>query len=187
MPSSLLTLAPKVCDQVAAVHRELGRPITVLDVGPGFGKYGLLLREYVEGLDRGGVFERLDAQEAEPRYIERFTWLDSIYDHVFVGDVCAHADIDVGVPYDLVMMLDVLEHIERDEALHLLGRCRGRVLISTPRDYFQNPDVDVWPTENHRSHWTPEDFAALDRSCAPMIDNDAFERYACVMVMLGPQ
>lgn len=154
------------------------KPRSVLDVGPGYGKGGLLCREYLPPLDR------LDAIEAEARYADQFPWLDAIYDNVHLADVRAapHAYFDA---YDLVLMIDVLEHVTHDEGADLLRRIRPRVIVCTPRDFFQNPNVEEWPTEMHRSVWTAaeiafvrsiesEDVAVLDTlggvlvRCAPL-------------------
>jgi 2-polyprenyl-3-methyl-5-hydroxy-6-metoxy-1,4-benzoquinol methylase len=181
MPTSALQLAPHVIAHVWEVHQELGRPISVLDVGPGFGKFGLLFREYVEGIDHGSAFSRLDAVETEPRYLARFRWLPEIYDRVIVADVCALSDTELD--YDLIVMAEVLEHLDRDAALHLLGRIPGRVVISTPRAFFDNPEADEWESERHRSHWTPEDFAER----AERFDQRAFDELDCVLVRLAAQ
>src|SRR5881394_2920708 len=176
MPTSLLNIAPVIVAHVWEVARELDRPIRILDVGPGFGRYGLLCRELVDGVERGARISRLDAIEAEPRYVARFPWLDAIYDEVFLGDVTDADFDDLFVPYDLVLMLDVIEHIDRAKALALLDRIPGRVLISTPRDYFDNPEADAgWPTERHRSHFpTAESFgdanARVERVEAELLD-----------------
>lgn len=60
MPTSNLELAPRIVRLVetADPHRS------ILDVGPGYGKYGILLREYLNRKP-----ERLDAIEVEPSYV----------------------------------------------------------------------------------------------------------------------
>lgn len=143
MPSSNLVLAPSILAMAAEV-----KPRRILDVGPGNGKYGLLVREYLPPV------ESLVAVEAEPRYLDSFPWLATIYDALVPGDVVEMTD-DFLARFDLVLMLDVLEHIDHDAAVDLLRRIPGRVIISTPRDFFQNPEADQgWETERHRSIWT---------------------------------
>lgn len=154
MPTSNLTCWP------ALVHLcwEV-RPRRVLDVGPGHGKAGVLLREYIGTEAAGtGPIVAVDAVEAEPRYLDRFPWLTSIYDTVYGSDVCDLPD-EVLAAYDLVVMADVIEHLDRHDALRLLDRIPGVVVIATPTSWFQNPEHAAWPTEEHRSHWTFADFA----------------------------
>lgn len=195
VPTSLLDLAPTVLNMV---HRSPAR--TLLDVGPGFGKYGLLLREYL-GVHR---FRRLDAVEAEERYIDGFPWLAELYDTLYLGDVAGAAwreyepgSGDLGEPpwvkggvvdapmrlaeYDLVLMGDVLEHIDEAAAQRLLERIPGRVLVNTPVAFFQNPEADQgWETERHRSSWSVSKLARIRD-----VEQDA-SQLGAVLVMLAP-
>lgn len=153
MPSSNLWLAPHLIYSLAGTIPPEERR-AILDVGPGHGKYGLLAREYLKP-------RRLDAAEAEPRYLEAFPWLRAIYDHVMPEKV-ELLYRNTLERYDLVFMLDVLEHLDRDTATALLARIPGRVLIATPRDFFQNPEADQgWETERHRSVWTLEELYTI--------------------------
>lgn len=156
------------------------RPRRILDVGPGHGKAGILLREYIGTERRGnGPIQLVDAIEAEPRYIEAFPWLTAVYDNVHRGDVTTRGTAMLGF-YDLVLFADSIEHIDKPDALALLDRIPGRVVLSTPVDYFDNPEADMgWPTERHRSHWTADDFA--DR--AEMI----VVQHGGLLVRLGPK
>lgn len=147
MPSSNLALAPAIVHLVwdAAQQSKVHR---ILDVGPGRGKYGLLLREYVDPT------LVIDAVEAEQRYIT--PRLRAVYDSVFWEDVTHFNDrLD---NYDLVLMIDVIEHMSKITALELLERIKGWVVICTPQEWFQNPEHHEFPYEKHRSHWTAEDF-----------------------------
>jgi len=208
MPTSLLALSPLIVSHVWEVHGELDRPIRVLDVGPGFGRYGLLCRELVDGIDRGTRIERLDAIEAEPRYRALFPWLEVIYDLVVDADVTdpnlalrseVAAAEDIRGPafqeaggnffsgYDLVLMLDVIEHLEHDAALELLDHIDGRVLLSTPRDYFDNPEADAgWETERHRSHF-PDAASFRQPDRLERVEVDASLNYGANIVRLGPK
>src|SRR5262249_3434676 len=66
--------------------------------------------------------------------------------------------------YDLVLLIDVLEHFEPAEAAKIAVEC-GRVgkvaIISTPRQFW--PQGDSWgnPYERHRSLWTRRDLLKL--------------------------
>jgi 2-polyprenyl-3-methyl-5-hydroxy-6-metoxy-1,4-benzoquinol methylase len=154
MPSSNLSLAPRLVHLVHTTqpHRS------VLDVGPGHGKYAVLLREYTEGI------ERLDAVEAWEPYIEAFN-LRALYDHVKRDDVCNLSDAVLGA-YDVVLMVDVLEHLEHDAGEALLRRIPGAVVICTPSQFFQNPEHEDIPPEAHRSLWTVKEFRALGADVA---------------------
>lgn len=154
MPSSNLYVWPRILHLVAEAVAPLDTP-AVLDVGPGCGKGGLLLREYV----RRDL--RVDAVEAEQRYLEQHEWLWAIYDVIYHDDVCNLSTATLG-EYDVVLLGDVLEHLDQDAGCALLERIPGFVVIATPRDFFQNPEADQgWPTERHRSQWSAETIAAV--------------------------
>lgn len=142
MPTSDLSQFPYLVQMVIDAA-----PKTVLDVGPGYGKAGILLREYVP------TIEVLDAVEVEPSYITNR--LRCLYDIIFLSDVRDLSDERLRF-YDLVFMADVIEHLEKDEGLKLLDRIRGWVVISTPKTFFENPPTV--PSEVHRSLWTESDF-----------------------------
>lgn len=147
MPTSNLHLAAELCYMVerTGAHK-------VLDVGPGHGKYGVLLREYAH-------VELVDAVEMWEPYVAEFG-LEGIYNHVFRGDACNLPDA-VLAAYDCVFLGDVIEHIDKERALALLERIPGWVVICTPVDYYAQPH-EV-PTEHHVSHWTTEDWQAMPR------------------------
>ena len=148
MPSSNLALAPTIIHlvHVAQPHKS------VLDVGPGRGKYGLLLREYLNEPP-----EILDAIEVEPSYVT--ARLRAVYDEVFIDDVRAWTRQDLGF-YDVVLLVDVIEHLDKSDGLELLGRIPGRVVICTPEEFFSN-GPGLPPSEEHRSLWSREDFAGV--------------------------
>lgn len=171
MPTSNLWLVPKVLTYVAEL-----KPRFVLDVGPGHGKYGVLMREYVP------TIRQLDAVEAEERYVDRYWWLTAVYDDVRVQDV-ATMTADELEQYDLVLMCDVLEHLDAEAAGRLLRRFAGAVVVCTPRDYFQNPEHRAYPTESHRSHWSARSIE--EAAGRPLIreDVEALDSGAVIVVI----
>jgi SAM-dependent methyltransferase len=143
MPTSEHQQIPRVCDVLVAE-----KPATVLDVGAGYGKYGLLAREF------GGA-TRVDAIDVNP---PRF----QVYDHVYLGDL---REIDTLLPkdapfYDLALFIDVIEHLEKADAWAFLDRLlkhARRVLITTPWG-FRPQVIEGQPWETHRSGWLPWEF-----------------------------
>jgi SAM-dependent methyltransferase len=144
MPTSEHWQSPWIVDLIA---RE--QPASVLDLGAGYGKYGVLTREYAAP-------SRLDAVDANPpRY--------AVYDHVYLGDL---RELEQLLPadaprYDLALFVDAIEHLERVEAwalLETLTRRARRVLVATPWG-FRPQEVPGQPYETHRSGWYPWEFA----------------------------
>jgi hypothetical protein len=124
------------------------RPASVLDVGAGWGKFGVLAREYSSP-------QRVDALDVSPpRY--------PVYDHVFLGDM---RELDRLIPpetprYDLALVVEVLEHLEKAEGwsvLERLARRARKVLVATPWG-FRPQEAPGLPFEIHRSGWYPWEF-----------------------------
>lgn len=147
---------------------------SILDVGPGRGKGGVLLREYLAGV------ERLEAIEGWEPYVT--ARLRCIYDRVHVADVMAPwIDARWLGEFDVVLMVDVFEHLARADALALLERIAGSVVICTPAAWFQNPEARTIWTEAHRSLWSVEDFQAMPRAEVAYVNE-----WGAVLARLGP-
>jgi hypothetical protein len=140
-------VASSFVDQVPVIIFLLHKlsPQTVLDVGKGFGKYGFLLHEYV-GIDQTKrpdpnktLAEQsrvaVDAVEVNRSYL--WPHLGQLYRQVFVGRV---EELCSTLPsYDVILMADVIEHIEKAAALQVLESflARSTVIVSTPRHFFE--------------------------------------------------
>ena len=168
MPTSNLAMAPMVLWFVHEVEHRF-----VLDVGPGWGKYAVLMREYFNEKP-----VTIDAVEAHAPYIAAHR-LDRLYDLVIPGDVCDLTDDDLA-GYDVVLMVDVIEHIDKARALSVLDRIPGRIVICTPETFFQT-DEGLPATEAHVSHWTLADFEATGRLEASTIQHGG------IIVRLAPR
>jgi hypothetical protein len=140
-------------------HLDRLRPSSILEIGPGYGKWGFLSREMLDWSDgrlsRDTWVTRIDAIEAYPYETPLYDW---VYDEVRITDaVDVVGDIR---DYDLVLMSDVIEHIEKGTARDMLRSfvaSNRNVLVSTPIDFFEQ-EVAENPHEDHVSHWTPRDF-----------------------------
>ena len=139
----------------------LSDPGSVLDIGVGFGKYGFLSREYLElwdGKDEYNKWKRrIDGIEAFPQYL---TPVHSfIYDKIYKGNAL---DIlpKIKRKYDLIIIIDVLEHFTKKDGIRLLKECKkisDNILISTPHDIGDQEDCFDNPYEIHRYEWKTED------------------------------
>ena len=149
------------------------KPRSVLDIGVGFGKYGLLCREYLElwreGAEYGKWQCRIDGIEIHEDYLLPFC--EHIYDQIFLGDALDTLqwwnDLDDSQSnriYDLILLIDVIEHFTFDAGLELLQLCTLQsksMLISTPKDFkYQEPTFGN-AHEQHLSHWDLGDFDGL--------------------------
>jgi hypothetical protein len=144
-------------------------PRRILDIGKGFGKYGFLLHEYV-GIDdkkRPDPTKTLaaqssiaiDAVESNSDYL--WPHIGHIYTNVFEGRIENLYQKLHG--YDLVIMIDVIEHIEKKAGFEILKhflRDGAIVVVGTPAEYFQQHMYES-PDEQHVSYWSPQDFRSL--------------------------
>jgi hypothetical protein len=128
---------------------DLKQPKTVLDIGPGAGKYGKLVKEVLPET-------KTTAVEIWAPYVKKFG-LENIYDTVHICDARIY-------PYfsaDMVIFGDVLEHMTKAEAGELWRqamRSAKTAILSVPIIHFPQGDFDGNPYEVHvEDHWTHED------------------------------
>ena len=155
MPHSTHHPLTQVMDHVVRMQ-----PRTVLDVGVGYGKWGLLVRESLDWLqdrhDPATWQTHITGLEAFEDYTSPlYGW---VYDEIIYDDIVHYArDCP---PYDLVVMGDVIEHLPKQEGLAvletLLAKCRN-VVVATPVDFFTQDILDN-PWEQHHSLWSLADF-----------------------------
>lgn len=131
-------------------------PNTVTDVGPGEGTYAKLFRPVHEGVWWTAV-------EIHRPYISKYklksTKTRRMYDEIHVEDV---RDSEAHLFYrDLVIFGDVLEHVERDDAVALLQRAvdagAWNILVSVPIVESVQGEVDGNPAEEHIHQWDADD------------------------------
>lgn len=169
MPTGVLLVAERTVTLAGTVPTA---PKKILDVGCGYGKHGVLLREYVHPTPE------VHGVEAWEPYVDAHR-LRGIYDHLIVGDAL-NLRAEQLDQFDMVVMGDVIEHMEKGAALDFLGRIRGWVIIATPVLHFHT-DEGLPPTEAHVSHWTRTDFESTGR-----LDHYE-ERFGAIICRLAPR
>jgi len=133
---------------------------TVLDIGPGAGKYGRLVRSILPQANIRGV-------EIEPSYFTRFLKeYNEFYNVVDQADAMALLN-EHEEKYDLVILGDVIEHMRKSDGVDFLNFFIYRskfIYIQYPEYYIQYPsNVDGVVSESHVSVWTSLDFANFGR------------------------
>ena len=139
MPSSPWTSITDILDIMMALTP---RPKSVLDIGIGNGKYGFLAKEYLHYWGRRYEQDwksndpyKIVGIEAFPDYVEDIHHL--IYDDIKIGDALQILPTLFKFQYDLVFMIDVLEHFDENIGKTVLSECQrvGKAtIISTPRE-----------------------------------------------------
>ena len=174
------TSAPYAIPVILHAVRQL-RPRSILDIGVGFGKYGLLFREYLDVWDAAQMGDirrtawttRIEGIEVSPGYLTPVH--DYVYDRVHVGDAL---DVIDGLGrYDLVFMGDVLEHFTKDDGRRLVRKLYDHadrcVLLTYPTGSVLRGPVLGNPAEAHRSTWRRADFDEYERVAYTVVEDRA--------------
>lgn len=167
MPVSTHTQISPILDQVLQEA-----PKTVLDVGCGLGVYGGLCRIYLEGDNlydkknrtwnrKENWATKIDCIEGFEKYITDFHRV--VYNNIFIGNASAVLTNLPDKGYDLVLALDIVEHLEKLEGVQFikeLQRVGKTVILATPSQFVEQT-VPENPFENHRSVWDKDELVSL--------------------------
>ena len=135
-------------------------PATSLEIGVGFGKYGCLFREIADA--RFGRVQERD-WKCQLYGVEYFAGYSNpawgCYNQVVIGNAL---DIDDSSIYDFVFCGDVLEHIEKSQALELIERLKKVankcLVIVVPLGASPQGAMFGNDKEQHISEWSVTDF-----------------------------
>ena len=138
-------------------------PRSVLDVGCGYGKYGVLCREYLDVM--------AGARAGDPHPLRRRVTIDCIeacaeyitpvhryvYDSIQLGDALEILPSLGDNYYDLALVVDVLEHFSPEEGgrfVREVTRVARAALVATPTTPMPQSATFGNEYERHRSYWT---------------------------------
>jgi hypothetical protein len=155
MPTSKAHMIPSV----AMLYMQQ-RPQTTLEVGVGFGKYGVLFREW--GDARFGRVNQKDWQ-TKIHGVEIFgdyanpAW--GVYDRVTIMDA---RRISTDSRYDFVFVGDMLEHLPKSEGAELLDKLKKVsnkcLAVVVPLGHQPQGALFGNEAEQHVSDWDASDF-----------------------------
>ncbi|MCA1962119.1 MAG: class I SAM-dependent methyltransferase, partial [Desulfomonile sp.] len=139
-------------------------PKSVLDVGVGFGRWGMVAREFCEAwfgrLYRRDWVIRIEGIEAFADNIDHHH--DNFYDKIHLGDAVEVLPRLLARDWDLVIFGDVIEHFPKEIGLKLLTMAVEKadyVLVNVPLGSGRpQREGCVNQYERLRSTWTSEDF-----------------------------
>ena len=145
------------------------QPQRVLDIGIGYGKYGMLAREYLEiwqdRFDRSEWRVEIIGIEAFEKY--RTPLWDYAYDQVLAEDI-RRVDLASLGRFDCALFLDVIEHFDHDEGQVVLDRLLQScdyVIVATPLEFHEQEALFQNEHERHHSLWGPDDYRPYHFKC----------------------
>lgn len=170
MPTSNYKQISSILDIVLAVS-----PTSILDIGAGYGKYGVLCREYLDTArmpnDPSTPYPpprriRLDCVEAFADYISALHRY--AYDNIYVGDALQVLPGLATGSYDMALAIGMFGHLSADDAaefIRLTVRVARLALVTTPRVLSPQGPIFENEYEVHRFHSTPRTLKRLVPSC----------------------
>ncbi len=158
MPGSM----PYNMSRIAQVIRRVS-PRSILDIGVGFGKFGVIFREYLDILagryNKEDWITRIDGVEVHSPYLTVLH--EYIYDNIYETNIW---EFDWPQNYDLVFLGDIIEHFSKTGGTDLLEVLKTNlVLVSTPTGVDKKGSTYPGnPHEEHKHIWTMDEFEMLD-------------------------
>ncbi|CAN5877124.1 hypothetical protein BH23THE1_BH23THE1_33010 [soil metagenome] len=162
MPSSQYYQIPKIIEMLISIN-----PHSVIDIGSGFGKFGVLCREYLDLRDGRQKYEfkrRIDCVEVFHDYISPLH--NYVYNKTYNDNILDIVS-KLKLRYDLVLLIDVLEHFEKNDGKELLKtllKNNEGIIISTPKKPSPQKDAFGNIYETHRSVWSKRDLKRFGES-----------------------
>ena len=133
-------------------------PNTILDIGAGFGRWGILSREFLEIWDDGNYSDnwkrKIDAVEVFGKYVKPYHsyFYDNVYIENAIDFMSKHKE-----KYDLIICGDIIEHLDKKEGEKFIDDCLAQckyLMINIPigkkwkQEIINNNEYEV-----HKSVW----------------------------------
>ena len=160
------------------------KPNTILDVGFGYGKWGFMCIEKFETQGDRIYPEdwelKIDGIEIWKRYVEKLPWVPHFYDNMYNGD--ALDVIKTLGHYDLIILGDVVEHLEKERGEELLRQGIEKAdkccLLSIPiGDWTNKKSIRDGNThEHHLAIWTESELVRIGKEFGINVGNYFIQR-----------
>jgi SAM-dependent methyltransferase len=148
---------------------------SLLDVGCGTGSLGFILKT---NWDR--KIKRLVGIDISEPFIQECKKL-GVYDEVFVYDLNKLPLPFKHKEFEVTVLVDTLEHLEKDVGWELLEELEritySKILITTNKYWLEAKEISETmrnPYLMHKSLWTEKDFAFFGYECVGMNDSIGF-------------
>ncbi len=165
-------------------------PKSILDVGVGFGRWGILFREFLEVWESGrynGDWEReIEGIEIYRDYIKEYHRF--FYDRIYFEDALEHLR-RTEKSYDLINFGDIIEHFEKKDGRELirLGMDKGKyVLINLPiGKHWEQKSTRENPYTEHKSIWYTKDFSRYEHKIIKNFRDFIHRDYNVILLSSG--
>ncbi|MBK9332826.1 MAG: class I SAM-dependent methyltransferase [Ignavibacteria bacterium] len=162
-------------------------PHSILDIGVGFGRWGVLFREFLEiwgDRNYSGKWNRIiDGVEIFPGYLKSYH--EYFYDNIYKTDALEFLK-NTQSKYDLINCGDVIEHFEKNNALKLISFAldKGKyVLINIPvGSNWEQSAINDNQYEIHRSVWEISDFTKYENHLITEFEDVELRKYCVVLL-----
>lgn len=162
-------------------------PRKILDVGVGFGRWGILFREFLEVWGDNNITCKwnriIDGVEIFQDYIRPYH--QYFYDTIHI---CNALDFlkSLDDKYDLINLGDVVEHFEKQDGLELMDLSLKKsryTLINIPigKDWEQGA-INGNEYEIHRSFWQIKDFKKYKNSLIMKFEDIELRPFAVILL-----
>jgi len=157
MPTSNPSIISFVSNQIIKF-----KPQSFLDLGCGFGKYGVLAREYGDIWRAERYYPeqwkvRIDAVEIFDKYITQLH--KYVYNNIYIENIYDFIKNYNKEPYDMVICIGVIEHFYEDIGKEILSELKHKMkycIVTTPVNCRKQGAVLDNIYEKHLSSWTKE-------------------------------
>lgn len=138
-------------------------PRSILDIGAGFGRWGILSREFLEIWDYENYSDKwsrkIDAVEIFDKYLKPYH--SYFYDNFYIEDAVKFIN-DLDGKYDLIICGDVIEHFEKETGKKFIEKCLSKcryLMINIPvGNNWEQEETSGNDYETHKSNWFKSDF-----------------------------
>ncbi|MFZ4589610.1 MAG: class I SAM-dependent methyltransferase [Ignavibacteria bacterium] len=166
-------------------------PTRILDFGIGFGRWGILCREFLEVWDEGnytGKWNRqIDGVEVFPDYIKSYH--SYFYDNIYKEEGYKWIK-NCKENYNLIIFGDVLEHFEKSIALDIIRISLSKsdyLLINIPiGKYWEQSNINENIYEEHKSTWNVKDFKEYGNKTIKTFRDYVGRKYFVVLIANKP-
>jgi len=138
-------------------------PKNILDIGIGFGRWGILFREFLEVWGDSNYKcewkRNIDGIEIFPEYIKPYH--SFFYNNIYIENALSYLT-KTTEHYDLINCGDVIEHFNKEDGKELINLCLKKAdytLINIPvGNKWEQGAVNGNEFEKHRSVWKNSEF-----------------------------